>query len=180
MMDNPRSNGYYGGSTSGPIFRAIAERVVHTSWRFSRPPASPLGPEEKETITVPDVRNIQKTIAEKILEGRGLKGQLFGNGNVVVRQSPGPGARAEQGDIVRLALNSQPATDQKGMIPVPDVRTMTIRRAINRLVIDDFDIDVEGSGIVVRQHPIPGQKAMAGSKIRLICEPPAITTAVLY
>lgn len=180
MMDNPRSRGYYGGSTSGSIFHAIAERVVHTSWKFSRPPAPPLGPEEKETITVPDVRNIQKAIAEKILEGRGLKGELFGNGNVVVRQSPAPGARAEQGDVVRLALNSQPASDPKGMIPVPDVRTMTIRRAINRLVIDDFDIVVEGSGIVVRQHPIPGQKAIAGSKIRLICEQPSITTAVLY
>ena len=180
MMDNPRSRGYYGGSTSGLIFHAIAERIVHTSWKFSRPSASPPGPGERERITVPDVRNIQKAIAEKILEGRGLKGQFFGNGNVVVRQSPGPGVRAEEGDIVRLALNSEPMIDPKGMIPVPDLRTMTIRRAINRLVIDDFDIDVEGSGIVVRQYPLPGQKAMAGSKVRLVCEPPLVSTAVLY
>lgn len=180
MMDNPRSRGYYGGSTSGLIFHALAERVVHTSWKFSRPPASPTTPEEKETITVPDVRNVQKAIAGKILEGRGLKGQMFGTGNVVVRQSPNPGTRVEQGDVVRLALNNDTATDTKGMMPVPDVRTMTIRRAINRLVIDSFDVNVEGSGIVVRQYPLAGQKAMAGSRVRLICEPPSISTAVLY
>jgi len=180
MMDNPRTYGYYGGSTSGPIFHAIAERVAHTSWKFSRRPAAPPRREERETITVPDVRNIRKVIAEKILEGRGLKGQLFGTGDVVVRQSPAPGARVEQGDVVKLSLNSLPVTDPKGMIVVPDVRTMTIRRAINRLVIDDFDIDVEGSGIVVRQYPLPGRKTLAGSKVRLVCEPPSVSTAVLY
>jgi len=180
MMDNPRSRGYYGGSTSGPIFHAIAERVVHTSWKFSRPAASPSGTEEKETTTVPDVRNVQKAIAGKILEGRGLKGQMFGNGDVVVRQSPDPGAIAEKGDVIRLALNDEPVTDTKGLVPVPDVRKMTIRRAINRLVIDDFDIEVQGSGLVVNQYPPSGQKAMAGSKVRLVCEPPPISTAVLY
>jgi cell division protein FtsI (penicillin-binding protein 3) len=179
MMDNPRSRGYYGGSTAGPVFHAIAERVVHTSWKFSRP-APPAEPEEKEIITVPDVRNVRKAIAAKVLEGRGLKGQMFGKGNVVVRQSPGPGARVEYGDVVRLALNDDPVTDTKGLIPVPDVRTMTIRRAINRLVIDDFDVDLEGSGVVVRQYPAGGMKALAGSKIRLVCEPPSISKAVLY
>lgn len=180
MMDNPRSRGYYGGSTSGPIFHAIAERVVHTSWKFSRPSASLSGTEEKETTTVPDVRNVQKAIAGKILEGRGLKGQMFGNGEVVVRQSPDPGAIAEKGDVIRLALNDEPVTDTKGLVAVPDVRKMTIRRAINRLVIDDFDIEVQGSGLVVNQYPPSGQKAMAGSKVRLVCEPPPISTAVLY
>jgi len=180
MMDNPRSRGYYGGSTSGPIFHAIAERVVHTSWKFSRPSASLSGTEEKETTTVPDVRNVQKAIAGKILEGRGLKGQMFGNGEVVVRQSPDPGAIAEKGDVIRLALNDEPVTDTKGLVAVPDVRKMTIRRAINRLVIDDFDVEVQGSGLVVYQYPPSGQKAMAGSKVRLVCEPPPISTAVLY
>ncbi len=180
MMDNPRSRGYYGGSTSGPVFHAIAERVVHTSWKFSRPAASPSGTEEKEMMTVPDVRNVQKAIAAKILEGRGLKGQMFGTGNVVVRQSPDPGALAERGDVIRLALNDEPVTDTKGLVAVPDVRKMTIRRAINRLVIDDFDVEVRGSGLVVSQYPAPGQKAMAGSKVRLVCEPPSTSTAVLY
>lgn len=180
MMDNPRTFGYYGGSTSGPIFRGIAERVIHTSWRFSQPSVSPSRPGEKETITVPDVRNIRKAIAERILDGQGLKGHFFGTGDVVVRQLPVPGTRVEKEDIVKLALRSDPATDSKGMMAVPDVRTMTIRRAINRLVIDDFDVEVNGSGVVARQYPSPGQKAMAGSKVRLVCEPPSISAAVLY
>ncbi len=180
MMDNPRSRGYYGGITSGPIFKAIAERVIHTSWKFSRPSSPPGVPDEKEIITVPDVRNIRIAIAEKILAGRGLKGVLFGKGDVIVRQAPNPGTRVERGDIIKLALNTEPARDTKGMMTVPDVRTMTIRRAINRLVIDDFDIAIEGSGVVVRQIPAPGQKAQSGSKVQLLCEPPALATAVLY
>jgi cell division protein FtsI (penicillin-binding protein 3) len=58
MMDNPRARSYYGGETSGPIFRAIAERIFHSSWRFSHPLMTQEPNPEENTISVPDVRTI--------------------------------------------------------------------------------------------------------------------------
>jgi cell division protein FtsI (penicillin-binding protein 3) len=48
MMDNPRGGNYTGGTTSAPVFRAIAERILHTHEMFA--PA----PHEHETIAKVD------------------------------------------------------------------------------------------------------------------------------
>ncbi|MEX2115361.1 MAG: penicillin-binding transpeptidase domain-containing protein [Bacteroidota bacterium] len=180
MMDNPRARGYSGGVTSGPIFRAVAERVLHTSSRFQRTADAEAIATGGETLVVPDVRNIKTVVAERILRGQGLVSETFGNGEYVIRQSPEPGIRVTKGDAIKLALHNEPRADQKGLIVVPDVRGMSARRAINRLVLDDFEVVFEGSGAVTRQSPSAGQKAAIGSTIRLVCEPRAIATAILY
>jgi cell division protein FtsI (penicillin-binding protein 3) len=180
MMDNPRALGYYGGVTSGPIFRAVAERVLHTSWRFHRTADTEVITAGEETIVVPDVRNIKTVVAERILRGQGLSSETFGAGEYVIRQSPEPGTRMSKGDAVKLALHHESRVDQKGLVVVPDVRGMSARRAINRLVLDDFEVILEGSGAVARQFPAAGKKAAVGSTIRLACEPRGLSTAMLY
>lgn len=179
MMDNPRAHGYYGGETSGPIFRAIAERIVHSSWRFSHPLMTQEPNPEDNDISVPDVRTINAGIAQKILEGHGLTVRTFGKGDVVIRQSPDPGKIVQRGDGVTLVLNSMSAPQKDGTIIVPDFRGMSLRRAINLVVIDDFDIHIQGSGIVVHQNPPAGQRVRTGSALEIDCEPRTMTTAVL-
>lgn len=180
MMDNPRARGYYGGVTSAPIFRAVAERVLHTSSRFQRFTSPDAVAPGEETLVVPDIRNIKTVVAERILRGQGLNSETFGAGEYVIRQSPEPGIRVAKGDVIKLALHNEPRADKKGLIVVPDVRAMSARRAINRLVLDDFEVILEGTGAVARQFPAPGQKAAVGSAIRLVCEPRGIATATLY
>lgn len=180
MMDNPRAKGYYGGITSGPVFRAIAERIINTTSRFSPSPKTQQGDLRLAGVTVPDVRNLQVSIASKILEGHGLKVESFGNGDVVVRQAPEPGKRIEQGDAVKVLLTGEAVTDAKGMMTVPDLRGMSIRRAINWLVMDEFEVRVEGSGVVIQQSPKPGQKVSIGTVVYLQCEPRPIFSTVLY
>ena len=175
MMDNPRAHGYYGGETSGPIFRAIAERIVHSSWKFTHPLMTEEPSNEDSTIAVPDVRAINADIAEKILESHGFSVKTFGKGEVVVRQSPPPGKIIQRSDGVSLVLNSISAPQKDGTIIVPDLRGMSLRRAINLLVIDDFDIQMHGSGVVVRQSPAAGQRVRTGSTLEIECEPKAIT-----
>jgi cell division protein FtsI (penicillin-binding protein 3) len=179
MMDNPRARSYYGGETSGPIFRAIAERVVHSSWRFSHPLMAQEPNAEDKTVSVPDVRTINVTIAQKILEGHGLAVKTFGKGEIVSRQSPDPGKIVQRGDGVTLVLNNDSVPQKDGTITVPDLRGMSLRRAINLLVIDDFDIHVQGSGIVVRQNPTAGQRVPTGSTLEIECQPRVITAAAL-
>ncbi len=180
MMDNPRARSYYGGETSGPIFRAIAERIVHSSWRFSHPLMTQEPDVQDSTIRVPDVRTINVTIAQKILEGHGLTVKTFGKGDVVFRQSPDPGKLAQRGDGVTLVLNSESVPQKDGTVIVPNLKGMSLRRAINLLVVDDLDVHIQGSGIVVRQDPSAGQRVRTGSTLRIECEPRTITTAALH
>jgi cell division protein FtsI (penicillin-binding protein 3) len=180
MLDNPRGGDYYGGSTSGPVFRAIAERIINTTGRFTKTPQpkEPLRP--NNGISVPDVRTLQVVIASRLLESHGLKTRTIGTGDIVVRQVPEPGKHVEKDDVVQLVLNDTGVEEANGTVRVPDVRGMSLRRAINRLVVDDFDIKVRGSGVVVEQIPAAGKKAQAGTTVRLVCEPKTIVSAVLY
>ncbi|MBI2620211.1 MAG: PASTA domain-containing protein [Ignavibacteriales bacterium] len=178
MMDNPRARGYYGGATSGPVFRAITQRVIHTSAKFSKPPDAE--PRDRGIIAVPDVRNVRTVIASKILHGLQLSSQVFGEGDVVIRQSPPPGARVEKGDVVKLVLNNDIGTDRQGRMVVPDLRGMSMRRAMNRLVAEEFEVEFEGSGVVSRQLPRPGERVPPGTRIRVVCEPRGTAPAALY
>lgn len=180
MMDNPRGGSYYGGLTSSPVFRAIAERIINTTGRFTKTPQPRGQVQPKSGISVPDVRTLQVNIASRLIESNGLKSQAIGTGDIVVRQVPGPGKHLEKGDVVQLVLNDTGVDELKGPLVVPDVRGMSLRRAINRLVVDDFDIQVRGSGVVVDQVPAAGQKIQAGATIHLKCEPRTIVSAVLY
>jgi len=180
MIDNPRGGAYYGGTTSAPIFRAIAERIINTSGRFTKKPQPNEEPQPKNGISVPDVRTLQVVIASRLLESHGLKSQPVGTGDIVVRQVPEPGKRLEKDDVVQLVLNETGAETAGGPATVPDVRGMSLRRAINRLVVEDFDIKVRGSGVVVEQVPAAGQKIQPGATVHLVCEPRAIVSAVLY
>ena len=179
MMDNPKAEGYYGGVVSAPVFRAIADRIINTTGRFVKTPLPKDNP-QKNAITVPDVRTLQLNIASRLLESRGLKCQTVGTGDFVVRQVPEPGKHLEKDDVVQVVLNQTDNDASGGPSKVPDVRGMSLRRAINRLVVDDFDIAVSGSGVVVSQVPAAEQKIQRGGRIRLICEPRPLVTAVLY
>lgn len=180
MLDNPRAKGYYGGTTSGPVFRAIAERIINASSRFTPTPRLQETDAKLAGVTVPDVRSVQRNIAEKILEGHGLKVETFGEGDVVARQLPEPGKRVEPGDAVKLTLTGDVVIDTQGMTTVPDVRSMSVRRAINRLIVEELEVRVEGSGVVVQQSPASGQRVPTGTTVYLQCEPRPIVSTVLY
>ena len=178
-MDNPKTKGYYGGITSGPVFRSIAERVISTSYKFSRT-AIAQDPAVNGTISVPDVRMLQPALAKKMLLNYGLNCQTFGAGTIVIKQMPEPGKKIEKGESVSLILNDESVVSSDGTIMVPDVRGMSIRRAMNRLVSDEFEIKVQGSGVVLQQIPAAGERVRSGSSIVLMCSARSMMQASLY
>ncbi|MFH0988703.1 MAG: penicillin-binding transpeptidase domain-containing protein [bacterium] len=180
MMDNPKSGSYYGGLTSAPVFRAIAERIINTTGHFTKTPQSQGQPTPQNGIRVPDVRTLHITIASKILEVEGLKAESIGKGEIVVRQVPEPGQRLEQGDVVQLVAKDDTERKQDGLVLIPELRGMSLRRAINRLVVENLDMKVRGSGVVVDQSPAAGQKVAPGTTVQILCEPKTSVSAVLY
>lgn len=180
MLDNPRKGGYTGGSASAPIFRSIAAKVIAVSGRFTDTPQPVIT--GKTPVAVPDVANMAVDVAESILRTHGFRVELIGDGRVVLRQSPGPGSKSLQKSTVKLhTIEDQTAVNvPEGYAIVPDVRGLTIRRAINRLVTNGLDVDVSGSGVVTAQQPKPGQTVRVGTSVAVQCTPRPVAVASSY
>ncbi len=170
MLDNPRE-GYTGALASAPIFKAIASKVIATSGRFTRTPDVVIA--AQAPVAVPDVSNMRIEAATEVLESYGLKVRLQGSGDVVRKQQPEPGIKLRQKSVVTLVTSGAVAS-RKGYTIVPELRGLTIRRAINNLVMNQLDVDVEGSGVVRFQLPKAGQEVKIGTTVLLTCDPKRI------
>jgi cell division protein FtsI (penicillin-binding protein 3) len=178
MLDNPREGGYTGGFASAPIFRGIAEKTMATSIRFIQKSAAVA--DEHQLIAVPDLVSLKSETATALLSSSGLTAEIIGSGKIVVRQSPNPGTKLATGGSVKLTMNGERPSAPGGYTVVPDVRHLTIRRALNLLMLSQLDAAVEGSGVVLAQTPESGERVRIGTRITIRCEPPfrfAVATA---
>ena len=176
MLDSPRRDFYTGGRASAPIFKGIAARIITTSDCFQ--PKRDVVIAGQEPVVVPDVMNLHPAAAACILESHGFDVESAGEGSVVLGQSPSPGTKVRPGAAVRLTTAGGAPVVHEGCVTVPDVRGLSIRRAINRLTIGGLDVSVDGSGIVAVQRPSAGQRVAAGTRIELRCSPGPSTVAV--
>lgn len=191
MMDNPRRGGYYASATSVPVFRNIAERIISTGL-LRIPPAAPEDFEEMQmhiyktsasqkikdysNSPVPDVRYYPVTVARQILGRIGYNVKVEGEG-IVVDQQPPPGAReARSASIKLIALNNNSNNEES--IIVPDLRGLTVRSALNKMLVEGVSLDISGSGIVIEQSIAPGERVKPGTIVRVRCRP-KITAAQL-
>lgn len=180
MLENPRNRSYYGGYVSAPVVKAVAERILQLTPTISSPQVAAVTDPTSDQVAVPDVRMIQVAIAAKLLEERGLHCELLGDGEIVLRQLPRPGTTIEKGDVVQLSLDASSSRRPDGVQAMPDVRGMSLRRALNCLALEGLQVDVNGSGTVVSQSPAPGQRLHSASLVTITCEPRGVATAVLY
>ena len=181
ILENPKTGGYTGAMASAPIFKAIAQQIINNNGLFSKNAVAKNDEKGNPTLTtVPNVSHIQREIAEGILENSGLRVNTLGDGDIVYRQIPEAGKKVPRGESVQLILNQASAGGVNGSIAIPDLRGMSVRRAINRLTAEKLDVAVMGSGVVVQHYPAANEFAPPGTKVTLICEPKPIVSAQLY
>lgn len=171
LLDSP-SNGYYGGQVAAPIFREIARRVVNASMEGTTPaPAIADVPDTLRTrparmvgrIHVPDLRGIDPAAARSIAERAGFRVLVEGSGSFVSTQMPAPGMLHDRLGVVTLetAVPARPRT-------MPDVRGMSLRRALNILNASRIQPRVSGGGIVRGQAPAPGSQLPTSSPVAIL------------
>jgi cell division protein FtsI (penicillin-binding protein 3) len=173
MVDNPRGRSYFGGEVSAPIFRSIAERMMSTGLQVPRSNRRSVTARLDTSMShaLPDVRGMKLDAATDLLLQRGFQTDIVGGGDIILRQSPEAGSKIEPGDTVKLFSIGRDRLITDGYVETPDLRGLTIRRAVNRLAIERIVPTVNGSGIVVSQSPSPGEKVKVGSRVYLNCEP---------
>ncbi len=173
LLDSP-TNGYYGGQVAAPIFREIARRIMGASVGSepSRPTyAASEAPALRQvtaatSLETPDLRGLDADAARMLGEKYGCRVLVRGAGRLVMEQTPAPGTRIEARSVIVLAL-SAPENDAV----MPDLRGLSLRRALNILSICQVKPHVSGSGIVRSQSPAPGTPFAGGAarSASLVC-----------
>jgi cell division protein FtsI (penicillin-binding protein 3) len=131
MMDNLSGTEYYGGTTSAPVFRSIAEQIINTSEMFAPQTARhdvPSGthnssgegsskqPEAnlaQSTATIPDVRGFSVRQAVYVLKSGKLTPVVNGTGTVV-SENPPAGQPAKAGMLVTLTCQTKSFSSLSG------------------------------------------------------------------
>ncbi len=185
MIEKPKAGGYYGATASAPIFKAIADRIINNNGLIAKTMIAEqnvqtVNQQTDATVSIPDVAEKEMNTAIAELKSAGLAAKVIGTGEEVVRQYPPAGKKVERGSIVQLMMNETEQSVASGTAQVPDVRGMSVRRAVNKLAAEQYAVSIVGSGIVTGQFPSPGTSMKPGTKVTIMCEPKAISTAQLY
>jgi beta-lactam-binding protein with PASTA domain len=69
---------------------------------------------------------------------------------------------------VQLVVKNIEATGDR-LLPVPDVRGMSVRKGMNKILSGGFEIATDGSGKIVDQTPAPGTRQLPGSRVLIYC-----------
>ncbi len=171
MLDNPTLGGYTGGTTSAPIFKNIADRISMTNSVFTKTNiVLAVNNEVNNETIVPDLCNLQLSIALKVLESQDLIAESFGTGKVILEQDPDAGEVVPKGSKIRIMFSKKNDLTTEEYALVPNVVGLPLRRAINRLSMDGFEIKYYGNGIVISQSPESGQNAISKTVVSLHCE----------
>jgi cell division protein FtsI/penicillin-binding protein 2 len=156
VVDEPRPN-YYGGDVAAPAFKNIntaAITALHVAADASTA-AEAARPAAQAEIEMPDLYLKDFNAAKKILSTSGVKFERYGFGRLVIGQKPAAGKIAAKGEPVYLLLGDR-AKDSSIRVYMPDVRGLSIRKAME--ICNAFGIKVKctGSGNAVTQEPKPG------------------------
>jgi cell division protein FtsI/penicillin-binding protein 2 len=160
----------YGGYTSGPTFRRIAERyVVIQSDKFQLKDRMLAMQDDVEEATVetPDFIGRDISLVAQIAKQRGIKVRCTGSEGVVAWQFPPADRLIVPGEAVIVALQHEPDSIRA----LPDLRGMPVRSASAYLSHLGLTFRVEGSGLVVRQYPPAGESLNRANLCRLMCQP---------
>lgn len=164
MLHRPQTD-IYGGKTAAPIFRKIAQKWITASQLdFEHTDEDLIRTRALDSALVPDIRGMAVEKARLILLAAGLRPSGSSHGTVFL-QDPPAGGWAWKGSTVTISAKlmyappqatlqdtiSQSAKKLQSDPNRPDVKGMTIRRALALLHAAGISVKVNGHGKVKEQ-----------------------------
>ncbi|MBK9226814.1 MAG: PASTA domain-containing protein [Ignavibacteria bacterium] len=190
ILNNPKSGEFYGGKVAAPIFKRIAQKIANFAGegspelsRFSnvsfnhQQTESNTGEVDKR-IMMPNVVNLKLETAKEIIEESGLRLEVHIENNadakdgelIVTSQHPSANEPIQTDANVKVQLAVKSIEDKGDrMLIVPDVRGMSVRKGMNKILSGGFEVAIDGSGKIIDQTPAPGTKQLPGSRVLIYC-----------
>ncbi|MEO6695572.1 MAG: penicillin-binding transpeptidase domain-containing protein [Ignavibacteria bacterium] len=195
ILDNPKSGQYYGGKVAAPIFQRIAARIigfsgisdistkdfVNVNYKEDKNTINTLTGSNEQKILIPNLINLRLEDAKEILTESNINFEVIDNEIInntegqknnksviyVESQLPMPNESISYNECkVKLVVKNTNVISDR-LITVPDVTNLSIRKAMNILLSEGFDVSLNGGGKVAGQSPQQGTMQLPGSKIIL-------------
>lgn len=161
---------HYGGYTSGPAFKRIAERYAALNPELFTSAGGSLAEKPAgldSTIQIPNFVGQSLTLAAKLAEYRGVKLRSSVAEGTVVWQFPPPQKLAFKGDEVIVEVVS-PADS---LVRMPDMTGLPVRAVTAVLHRAGVAFTIRGSGRVVSQSVPPGEPLRSDTMCQVECQP---------
>lgn len=142
ILDRPTGN-YYGGAIAAPVFGKIASRIVTTNNFGIEASYKTIS----DSIINPDFFGLHTNEAEKIAENLDLKIKFEDEGYIMAQSPPANLFIPAKSKIYLNVYSDLTPTDEFK----PDLRGLSLSRAVQILTEYDVKINVAGSGKVVSQ-----------------------------
>ncbi len=161
FVDGATRGSNWGGQVAGPVFKNIMTEVMRY-WNI--PPSTDVVlPRLPEEIEVPNLVNLTVTQAIDQAEAGGFGLRIVGQGEVILAQTPKPGAMVPHGATLIVHTGEGEGLEEE--VTVPDLQGLSLREAGDLLAMVGLRLNARGSGIAVAQNPPAGTKVKAGSTI---------------
>lgn len=174
VVDSPQGV-YFGGQVAAPAFK----NIIRDSLRYMQVPAQveedKIGGSGVVKKTLPNTVDMNLTDAVNLLKKLEFKVDIIGDGTKVKAQLPAAGNSYQQGSKVVLYTSIPAAGERPETVAVPDLTGKTIGEVIELTKMLNLNFEVQGSGKVIQQEPIPGTQIPIGDKIIVIMEPESQT-----
>lgn len=163
FVDGATRGPNWGGQVAGPVFKEIMTEVMRY-WNI--PPQDEYDlPQLPEEVEVPSLVNLTMTGAIDLADATGFGLRIEGQGELIVAQTPKPGAMAPHGTtIIVYTGEGQVGSDE---VTVPSLDGLSLREASELLAMLGLRLESSGSGIALSQDPPAGTKVKSGSAIRV-------------
>lgn len=169
VVDSPEGI-YYGGQVAAPAFR----NIIRDTLRYLQVPAQ-IEPEKiagnnLKSMELPSLVDLDLSEAVKILSHKKLKVDILGSGTKIKAQLPLAGTKVVEGSKVVLYTSVPAEGSNPETVVVPDFTGKNIVEVKEEIEMLNLNFDIQGSGVVIRQNPEPGQQVPIGSAITLYME----------
>ncbi len=138
-LDEPQLGYHWGGTGAAPVFKRIMERIINLDDSIQMPIKTFKNPSNSSPILV----------EKRSLSNKTGNNQTILLSSVAIEPAPAP-------QSTNLKKN-------KTKIVIPNVRGMSLKKAINTLQKSGLESKFAGSGTVVWQSPKPGTVSMMGT-----------------
>lgn len=167
LLDNPKGGVYYGGMIAAPV----VGKIIEDSLRYMGVEPQYTDEEMRDAdVIMPETRGKTVNEAKMLINEKGLKYQIIGDGETVVDQTPKPGMGLSKGSVGILYTKEQ--TGQL-MVTVPDLSNMSIsdcnytlaNASLNFKISGPGKADYSGGAYAKSQNPAPGTEVPAGTVV---------------
>lgn len=159
-VDAPQVGPQWGSQVSAPMFKRMMERILKY---LNVPPTTAQVAEIPVMVQVPDLMGKTLGAAAETIETSGLIVRFIGEGNVILNQTPKAGASVPLHTQILVYLGGGDNASED--VPVPDLTGKSMKEAGDILGMLGLRMSGTGSGMAVRQDPLPGTMADSGSVV---------------